>query len=174
MELDFAKFHDENSPFYQQCLKETSTYINARLTARLRMLDKYDVDITAATPQAYVNAICDVLRNLVQSFFKVPTDKCQHCDKTGKLQRCHPHDQSRIQAALCAVQEQWQGSGVPLNLKSVLTKFLQVQANKPIFFMCPSCHRAFDKCDVQKTSEFTEDYSSSSDTNSTMSGSGCE
>jgi hypothetical protein len=141
----YEKFIDTEGAFYKSCQLTTQQFVESKLASpRFRMLDRYDVGLLAKNPEAFVLAIGDILRNVVQAFFKIPTPCCQHCGSAHVIHRCHPAKQSRVQAARTAVQELWTDNQTPINVKQVLERFFLVQARHPIFFMCSECHKAFD------------------------------
>lgn len=148
MEAEYAKFLDTQGAFYKTCHASTREFIERKLASpRFHMLDRYDVFLLAKTPEAYVLAIGDILRNVVQGFFKIPTPCCQHCSAVnGSIHRCHPAHQSRVQAARTAVDELWVDDQTPINVKCVLERFFVVQSRHPIFYMCSECHKTFDQC----------------------------
>lgn len=90
-------------------------------------------------------------KNLVCSFFKYTTDKCDYCgikkDKTTQLDRAHCNKENCDRSSLLekSIDIHFINEYTPIKIKDILITFIQLHKNIPLFILCKQCHQKYDR-----------------------------
>ena len=94
---------------------------------------------------------CGPSQNLINSFFKYTTDKCDNCDikksKTIQLQRTHCNKYSDDRSSLLkkSIQVHFIDKNTPIKIKDILTTYIKFHNDTPLFILCKKCHIEYDR-----------------------------
>ena len=90
-------------------------------------------------------------RNLINSFFKYTTDKCDCCgiqkSKTIQLDRAHCNKDSCDRMSLLekSINIHFKDETTPIKIKDILRTFIECHKEIPLFILCKKCHSEYDK-----------------------------
>ena len=126
-------------------------FIDAKLS-KSRQFDKYGLTLVN-TNAVIVRSLMGELRNIVLSFFKGGKDglygvkKCEHCGTTeGKqYERAHCKGIDREDVAIRALTRIRPDESAPIEQRDFMKAFIEEHATVPLWFLCTSCHTAYDK-----------------------------
>ena len=92
-------------------------------------------------------------KNLVNSWFKCNTDKCDYCgepkSKTTQLDRAHCNKDSCDRSSLLekSIHIHYIDEQTPIKIKDILKTFIKYHEGIPLFILCKKCHHIYDnKC----------------------------
>jgi len=108
---------------------------------------------------AIIGSINDILlhlkggpaKNLINSFFKYTTDKCDYCgiqkSKINQLDRAHCNKNSCDRSSLLekSINIHFIDEKTPIKIKDILRTFIKYHKEIPLFILCKKCHREYDK-----------------------------
>jgi len=90
-------------------------------------------------------------KNLINSFFKYTTDKCDYCgiskSKTVQLDRAHCNKDSCDRTSLLekSINFHFTHENTPIKIKDIFKTFIKYHKGIPLFILCKKCHREYDK-----------------------------
>lgn len=125
-------------------------FIETRM-ATSKLFDKYGLTHSESN-QVIVKSLMGEMRNLVQQFFKgsgsgFSVKRCDACGTTDpamQYDRAHDKGSSRGGVALNALQRVRSDETVPISQKDVMKAFVKEHAEFPLWYLCKTCHRAYD------------------------------
>ena len=87
-------------------------------------------------------------KNLINSFFKYTTDKCDYCGikKSKSIQLdCNKDSCDRSSLLEKSINVHFIDQSTPIKIKDILTTFIKYHKDIPLFILCKKCHREYDK-----------------------------
>ena len=122
--------------FIDKKLKKTSMFNKYGLT----LMNSNDIIIASLMGE---------LRNMVLSFFKdlFKNKQCESCKTTTASQydRAHDRSLSREYVAMEALRRIRPDGVSHIQQKDFLRAFIEEHKNHPLWYLCRSCHRKYDK-----------------------------
>ncbi len=93
-------------------------------------------------------------KNLINSFFKYKTDKCDFCkkvkDKNTQLDRsnCNLRGCSRSFLLEKAIDKYYVNENEPIKIKDILIEFIRLHTKIPLYILCKTCHSKYSNIDI--------------------------
>ena len=90
-------------------------------------------------------------KNLINSFFKYTTDKCDYCgiqkSRINQLDRAHCNKDGCDRSSLLekSINNYYIDEITPIKIKDILRQFIEYHKQIPLFILCKKCHREYDK-----------------------------
>jgi hypothetical protein len=89
-------------------------------------------------------------KNLINSFFKYTTDKCDCCgiqkSQINQLDRAHCNKDGCDRSSLLekSINYHYIDESTPIKIKNILRTFIKYHKEIPLFILCKKCHREYD------------------------------
>ena len=145
--------NDINNPdsiIYKNALKRTE-HISKKLEKSKMNCLAIDLKLVGTEKDILAHLKAGPAKNLVNSFFKYTTDKCDFCniqkDKSIQLDRAHCNKQNCDRSALLgkSIKKHFVNEQTPIKIKDILKDFIQFHNEIPLFILCKECHLKYDK-----------------------------
>jgi hypothetical protein len=141
--------NDEQNPIYINALQRTLNIDRQLNKSRIHGLN---TDCVIGGPKNDILLFMKggPAKNLVCSFFKYTTDKCDYCgikkDKTIQLDRAHCNKALCDRSSLLAksIDIHFIDVDTPIKIKDILKTFIKLHEKIPLFILCKKCHREYD------------------------------
>ena len=153
----FNKLNDTTSILYTKNLEIQKEYIENKMSqTQLSILTNNSQLIGSV--EEISNLCSNTATNIIKNFFrKCPLSgynsrKCSMCNKTDCtiLEKAHSSYSDRPTILKNAIQTLWTDDNVGINAGNIFREFILLHKNTPMFLLCPSCHRKYDKIKVDK------------------------
>ena len=143
------ELNDNNSLIYKNALKRTDikNIINKLDTTRMKCFNS-DVKISGKNNDILLHLKGGPTKNLINSFFTRLTNVCDYCQKGScQLDRAHCNKDGCDRASLLkkAINLNYIDENTPILIKSILKDFIKLHSELPLFILCKSCHKNYDK-----------------------------
>jgi hypothetical protein len=129
-------------------LEKQRAFIETKLT-KCKQFDKYGLTLVD-TNDVIISSLMGELRNNVLNFFKgglYSVKKCEHCgtDQSPQFERAHNKGMSRSDVALSALKRIRPNEKVPIKQSTFIKAFIEEHTRHPLWILCKSCHKKYDK-----------------------------
>lgn len=141
--------NDNNNPIYINALKRTQDVDSTLIKTRIHSLNN-DCVIGGPKKDIILFLKGGPARNLVQTFFKYTTDKCDFCgiqkSKTTQFDRAHCNKENCDRSSLLAksIDDHFIDEHTPIKIKDILRTFIKYHKDIPLFILCKKCHSEYD------------------------------
>ena len=152
MEIEYSleNLNDPNSQIYKNALKLTQNIESNISKSRLNCLTNECV-ISGPLEDILAHLKGGPAKNLINSFFKYKTDKCDNCgihkSRSVQLDRAHFNKDNCDRSSLLrlSIEKYFIDDNTPIKIKFILITFIKYHRDKPLFILCKKCHREYDK-----------------------------
>lgn len=141
---------NSNSNIYINALKRTE-FIDKKLEkSKINCLIN-EIKIVGTEKDILIHLKGGPAKNLVNSFFKYTTNKCDVCnikkDKTIQLDRAHCNKLNCDRTSLLSIsiKKYFIDEKTPIRIKDILREFIKLHSKIPLFILCKKCHKKYDK-----------------------------
>jgi len=153
--LDFQSLNNPNSDLYIRAHERVKYFVENKLqTSRIAEL-KYDIvyDMEKTNEDDLVQQLSsNCFNTTVKKFFKFRNDKCELCESlrtiNNHLHRCHCNYNNCTRPILCrrALKKcKEESSNNKVKFKDIAHEFIRLHGESPLYMLCSSCHRIYDK-----------------------------
>ena len=142
--------NEDDQPIYQKSLARTQNIDDSLGKTRLNCLIN-DCSIVGTKNDILLHLKGGPSKNLINSFFKYTTDKCDCCgiqkNKTIQLDRAHCNKDKCDRSSLLekSINVHFVDETTPIKIKDILRTFIIYHKEIPLFILCKKCHREYDK-----------------------------
>ena len=142
--------NDDDHPIYKEGLTRTQNIDNKLKTTRMECL-KSNVGLVGTKNEILLHLKAGPAKNLINSFFKYTTDKCDFCciqkSRTNQLDRAHCNKDGCDRSSLLetSIDDYYIDETTPIKIKDILRNFITYHKEIPLFILCKKCHREYDK-----------------------------
>ena len=141
--------NDPKSDIYKKTLEKQNSYIGKKRRIKNRLLDD-PIGLCGEKEEIANHLNMGHAPNLVQTYFKTD-DKCVLCQgKKGEngirqIERAHCNNYSRKDLLMMALEDLHIDKNTPIRSGDILKLFIQKHDICPIYSLCNSCHKKYDK-----------------------------
>ena len=141
--------NDVNNPIYISALKRTQDVETILIKTRIHSL-KNECVIGGPKKDILLFLKGGPAKNLICSFFKYTTDKCDVCgvqkSKTTQLDRAHCNKETCDRSSLLekSIDNHFIDEFTPIKIKDILRTFITYHKDIPLFILCKKCHIEYD------------------------------
>lgn len=142
--------NDNNNEIYIKALQRTKDIDNKIKKTKLNSLIN-DCYIMGSIEDILSHLKSGPTKNLINSFFKYTTNQCDNCNieksKTIQLDRAHCNKKNcdRISLLKKSIEKYYINDLTPIKIKNILITFIKLHKEIPLFILCKTCHRKYDK-----------------------------
>jgi hypothetical protein len=142
--------NSEDSNLYKIGLERTQD-IDAKLEKTRKSELTNGLQLVGTKKEMLIHLKGGPAKNLVQSFFTYTTNTCDYCgiekSKACQLDRAHCNKPQFDRNSLLerAIETHFIDETTPVPIKNILRTFLQYHSGIPLFVLCKTCHRSYDK-----------------------------
>ena len=124
---------------------------------KCKLFDKYNLTLVDSN-DIIISSLMGELRNIVLAFFKggmYSEKKCEHCStlESTQFERAHDASKSRGEVALDALNRIRPDKIKQIKQKDFMRAFIEEHCNVPLWILCKSCHKVYDKKEKQLESQ---------------------
>uniref|UniRef100_A0A6C0J6F6 Uncharacterized protein n=1 Tax=viral metagenome TaxID=1070528 RepID=A0A6C0J6F6_9ZZZZ len=141
--------NEDNDPIYKKALGRTQNIDNKLEKTKLNCLIN-GCSMIGTKKDILLHLKGGPAKNLINSFFKYTTDKCDYCgiqkNRTNQLDRAHCNKDGCDRSSLLekSIDNYYIDEMTPIKIKDILRKFIAYHKEIPLFILCKKCHREYD------------------------------
>jgi len=142
--------NEYDNPIYIKALDRTKNIDDQLKNTRIHCLHN-ECSILGKKKDILIHLRSGPGKNLINSFFKYTTDKCDYCnikkDRLNQLDRAHCNKVGCDRSSLMekSIDDYYTDETTPIKIKDVLRKFILYHKEIPLYILCKKCHREYDK-----------------------------
>jgi hypothetical protein len=150
--LNKEQLNNPDNPLYIHALTRTdSKHIEAKLLSTKTKKLNCDLKLVGTVDDILQHLKAGPAKNLVNYFITYKTNKCDYCgthkSKAIQLDRAHCNKDGCDRASLLrtAIEKYYIDERTPIVIKNILREFIRLHSGIPLFILCKTCHRIYDK-----------------------------
>jgi len=142
--------NDPENPLYINALKRTENIEETIKKSRINCLVN-PIKIIGEVEEILQHLKGGPAKNLINSFFKYTTDKCDNCkiekSKTIQLDRAHCNKENCDRSSLLkqSILIYFKDNETPISIRDILKTFIKLHSKIPLFILCKKCHNTYDR-----------------------------
>lgn len=142
-------FNESDNKIYKKALERTQN-IDVKLEKSKMYCLTNNLQLVGTQNDILFHLKCGPATNLIQSFFKYTTDKCDNCgiqkSKSIQLDRAHCNKKNCDRASLLklSIEKYFTNEITPIKIKDILRNFIKLHNEIPLFILCKECHQKYD------------------------------